>query len=242
MRTDKRKKYPLNEYYSHIYRRYDLINRLFTFGLDRGWRKQAVNTCLSYHPEKVLDLCSGTGDIAIRISELAENDLRIVAYDSNEKMLSLANKKAQNKKLENIEFILGDAAKLPFEDKSFDCIAIAFGFRNLIYNNKIGKKHVKEMNRILRDKGKLIILESGIPKNIFIKVLYRVYLRIILIPLGGLISGNWQAYKYLAESSVNFYSLAEIRQLLKNYNFHLVCHRNYFLGAANLIVAEKMKV
>ena len=242
MKTDKVKKYPLNEYYSHIYRRYDLINKLFTFSLDRRWRRQAVNTCLSYHPEKVLDLCSGTGEIAIRISELAENDLRIVAYDSNEKMLLLANKKAQNKKLKNIEFILGDAARLPFEDKSFDCIAIAFGFRNLTYNNKAGKKNVMEMNRILREKGKLIILESGIPKNIFIKVLYRAYLRILLIPLGGLISGNWQAYKYLAESSVNFYSPTEIRQLLKNYNFHLISQRNYFLGVANLIVAEKMKV
>ncbi len=242
MKTDKRNKYPLNDYYSYIYRRYDLINRLFTFGLDKKWRKQTVNICLSYHPEKVLDLCSGTGDIAIKISESAENDLKITAYDCNEEMLSLANNKAQNKKLENIEFILGNAAKLPFKDKSFDCIAIAFGFRNLTYNNEAGKKHIMEMNRVLRDKGKLIILESGIPKNIFIKVLFGVYLRIILIPIGGLISGSWQAYKYLAESSANFYSLAEIKQLLKDYNFHFIHHRNYFLGAANLIVAEKLMV
>ncbi len=239
MNFEERKRYPLKDYYSKIHKKYDLINRLFTFGLDRKWRKAAASICLSSHPRKVMDLCCGTGDMAIEIALLCESNVEIKGYDFSEQMLSIAKKKVQKRKLKNIDFVQGDAAKIPFGNTSFDCITIAFGFRNLCYENPEYKNHFQEMNRVLKDKGKVIILESGIPSNSLVWSIYKVYLSFILIPLGGIISGNWKAYKYLAKSSGDFYDATKIDCLLREFNFKLIQERNYLLGAANLFIAEK---
>jgi len=239
MRKTEHSKYPLKEYYSQIFRSYDLVNRLFTFGMDKRWRKDAAKNCLSYDPEMVLDLCCGTGDVAIRMAEFSGGKVKITGYDFNSDMLDYAKMKVSKKHLNDIEFIQGDAANLPFKDKAFDCMTIAFGFRNLCFENPELVKHMREMDRVLKKGGKLIILESGIPSNPVVKLFYKLHLHIILIPLGGLLSGNWKAYKYLAKSAENFFSIDEIEQLLTKFGFEMVKVKRYFMGAANLIVAEK---
>lgn len=233
--------YPLKEFYSKIFKRYDLVNALFTFGLDRKWRRDAAKICMSFHPEKVIDLCCGTGDLSVDISRLSGDDIEIKGCDFNEEMLTVARRKIQKKNLKNIEFICGDAANLPFENNEYDCITIAFGFRNLTYENPELNKHMEEINRVLKQDGKLIILESGIPSNFFFRLLYKFHLRFILIPIGVLLSGNRKAYKYLAKSAENFYSITEIDSMLTTYGFKMVQLKKYFIGAANLIVAKKLK-
>jgi demethylmenaquinone methyltransferase/2-methoxy-6-polyprenyl-1,4-benzoquinol methylase len=232
-------KYPLKEFYSQIFRSYDLVNRLFTFGMDKRWRKNAARKCLSFNPGRVIDLCCGTGDAIITIAELSNRSIEIVGYDFNKEMLDIAKEKVSKRKLENIEFIQGDAASIPFEKNSFDCITIAFGFRNLTYKNPNMQKHLQEMARVLKESGRMIILESGIPSNTITRFFYRFYLRVFLVLIGGLISGNRKAYKYLAESSENFYSKNEIEQLLGQYGFTLILTEQYFIGSANLFVAQK---
>ncbi|MGD2033885.1 MAG: ubiquinone/menaquinone biosynthesis methyltransferase [Bacteroidales bacterium] len=241
MKGDKKNNCPLKEYYSGIYRRYDLINRLFTFGLDKKWRIETAKACLSCHPVRIIDLCSGTGDLALRIAGLSGAEHKIIAYDFNRDMLRLAEYKARNKELDNIDFVQGDVADIPYPDDHFDCIAIAFGFRNLVFDNPSSGKHMREINRILSPEGKFVILESSIPRNPIIRKIHKFYLSMILIPLGGLLSGNWKAYKYLARSSANFFNPDELAQLLTESGFNQVGTRNFFMGAANLFIAEKRK-
>jgi len=229
----------LNSVYSRIYRRYDLINRLFTFGMDQRWRKYAVMQCIKEKPAKVLDLCCGTGDMTIMLSLSAGNEIKITGYDGNQQMLDKAIQKSQQKGCRNIEYIQGDVISMPFADNSFDCITIGFGFRNLTYRNPNRDRYLLEIFRVLKNNGKFFILESGIPQNRVIRFVFKTYLYLILIPLGLIVSGSFKAYRYLAQSSAGFYNMEEIKNLLEDYGFVIFSTRKFFLGAACLTVAYK---
>ncbi len=231
--------HPLQQYYSRIYKTYDLVNRLFTFGLDKRWRKFTVSSCLKDHPDCVLDLCCGTGDLAIGISLAAVNPVRVTGFDLNPDMLNIARQKAGMHHVSTIEFVLGDAAAMPFRDDTFDCITIGFGFRNLTFENPQRDQHIGEISRVLKPGGKLLILESAVPQNILIAFLYRLYLKLFLIPLGGLLSGEWSAYRYLAGSATGFYSFKELQEMLLLRGLHLNLVRKFLFGSANLLIAAK---
>lgn len=237
MKQQMNNSHPLDHYYSKIYRNYDLINRLFTLGNDEKWRKQTAIECLKKNPTDIIDLCCGTGDLCLNLSRMAKKDVRITGYDFNQKMLELAKSKTGDR--QNIEFIQGDVAKMPFKDDSFDAMTIGFGFRNLTFENQKAEIHLKEMNRILRKGATLHILESSVPSNKIIRLFYNFYLKMILIPLGALISGNWKAYSYLARSSANFFNLEEVNDILMKYGFKILKVRTFFFGATNLITAIK---
>jgi demethylmenaquinone methyltransferase/2-methoxy-6-polyprenyl-1,4-benzoquinol methylase len=236
---NEKKGFALNEFYSRIYKRYDLINRLFTFGLDRKWRKVTAIKCIDEKPGKILDLCCGTGDLIISISQQRKGNEHITGYDFNEKMLEIAQLKVKKGNLENITFSCGDAAVMPFSDNIFDAITIGFGFRNLTFNNPNSSKHIGEMHRVLKPGGKLFILESGVPQNRIVRLFFKMYLYLFLIPLGAIISGNGKAYWYLAHSSAKFYKVDEIRIFLKDSGFSTSLIKRFFFGASNLIVAQK---
>jgi demethylmenaquinone methyltransferase / 2-methoxy-6-polyprenyl-1,4-benzoquinol methylase len=231
--------FPLQEYYSRIYKTYDLVNRLFTFGQDKRWRLQTVKTCLREHPRRLLDLCCGTGDLALGIAREGVPDLNITGFDLNSRMLALAKDKANALGMTSIEFLQGDAAFMPFMDQEFDCITIGFGFRNLTWENPHCEKHLREIRRVMKPGAKLLILESASPENPFIGLFYRLYLRMILIPLGGLFSGDWKAYRYLAGSSSGFFDFATLRTMLEQYGLRLEMGRKYLFGTVNLLIATK---
>jgi demethylmenaquinone methyltransferase/2-methoxy-6-polyprenyl-1,4-benzoquinol methylase len=130
---------------------------------------------------------------------------------------------------------------MPFTDCEFDSITIAFGFRNLTYENPNQQKNLKEILRIIKREGKLVILESAVPSNKFILFFYNLYLHCIIIPLGGLISGDWKAYNYLARSSANYYSVAEIKEILGRYGLEANSIKTFFFSAASLISAIKSR-
>ncbi len=232
--------FELKAFYSKIYRTYDLVNHLFTMGMDRKWRKITAERCIEKNPKEVLDLCCGTGDLAINVCKAANGAKVIVnGYDFNSDMLSIAKTKAQKLKFENTKFIEGDAANIPFGNESLDAITIGFGFRNLTFENPAKEKHIEEMYRILKKDGELLILESSVPTNVIIRFFYKLYLFLFLVPLGAVISGNVKAYWYLAHSSSKFYSASQIESMLVKKGFAKVASQKFFFGAANLIIATK---
>ncbi len=232
-------KYPLHDYYSRIYGRYDLVNRLFTFGLDEKWRRVAAAKCLESGPEKVLDLCCGTGDLAMAVARASGGTARVTGLDFNASMLGVAREKASERKIDGIEFGEGNAAAMPFADATFDCLTIGFGFRNLIYDNDNARRHLGEMNRVLKPGARLVVLESSVPACPLVRPFFTAYLKLVLVPLGGTVTGDWKAFRYLVRSTLGFYRAAELKAMLEEAGFDFVSVRTFLLGSANLIVVRK---
>lgn len=231
--------FPLQDYYSRIYKTYDLVNRLFTFGQDRKWRQQTIEACLKDNPKQILDLCCGTGDLALGIDMAAKQPMSITGFDLNANMLEIARNKAKRLGIQSIDFRQGDAGSMPFANQEFDRITIGFGFRNLIWQNPNQAKHLEEISRVLKQGARLLILESAVPENAFVSFFYRVYLKLILVPLGGILSGDWKAYRYLAGSSSGFYDFSTLKSMMEPYKLILQSEKKYLFGSVNLLIATK---
>ncbi len=233
-------KKPLHSMFSAIPRRYDLINHIITWGLDTRWRRQAARECATSNPERILDLCCGTGDLATNIARLVTKDVAITGLDYSQPMLEIAARKAEllaeNK---NISFTHGDAAALPFPDGYFDCTGISFAFRNLTYKNPLARRHLAEISRVLRPGGRCVIVETSQPRQRVMRKLFHLYLRWFVFTAGYLLSGNRGAYHYLAESAARFYTPEELKKLLTTAGFRQVSFRPLFLGVASICVAVK---
>ncbi len=235
--------HPLKEFYTDIHVSYDRVNHLFTFGRDRKWRKRAAAELLRSAPENILDLCTGTGDLVLEVARLVEKGVHLTGYDFNNAMLEEARKKhgalQQIDSISPVEFVEGDASHMPFEDGQFDAVGITFGIRNLMFENTAADRHLAELYRILRSGGTLVVLESSRPENRLWRFFNTLYLKMILPYLGGVVSGNLQAYKYLARSSENYYTIREMNRILEHTGFRIIRTAPLFLGSAMLVVAEK---
>jgi demethylmenaquinone methyltransferase/2-methoxy-6-polyprenyl-1,4-benzoquinol methylase len=231
---------PLHRMFTAIPRRYDLINHIITLGQDKRWRGKAARECLKSKPAKVLDLCCGTGDLAITLASFAENNPEITGLDYSQPMLDIANKKADLlAKREMPSFIYGDACNLPFPDGYFNCAGISFAFRNLTYKNPLVQHHLSEVFRVLKSGGRFIIVETSQPKSKIIREIYHVYLRSFAFCTGYLLSGNRQAYRYLAESAARFYNSEEIKEMLFKTGFRQVSFQPFLFGTVGIHVATK---
>jgi demethylmenaquinone methyltransferase / 2-methoxy-6-polyprenyl-1,4-benzoquinol methylase len=230
---------PLHAMFTQVPPSYDLLNRLLTFRLDERWRRKAAELCLANRPKRILDLCTGTGDLALRLQQVAARDTWIAALDYSMPMLGKARLKAQRRNIEGIQFIHGDAAGMPFSDNQFDAIGIAFAFRNLTFRNPGRDQFLAEIIRILKPGGRLVIIETSQPKNKFIRLVFHAYLEYLTVPIGGLISGHYGAYKYLAYSAKNYYDSAALTTLLRDAGFSVVTPFPQWLGISTLYVAEK---
>lgn len=240
------KDFPLHDFYGDIHTSYDRVNRIFTFGRDRSWRRKAASELLAAQPERALDLCTGTGDFILELAGRSAREGRKIAltgYDFSREMLQEAERKKevlQSKgAVSDIRFMEGDAGAMPFADGAFDAMGITFGLRNLVYENSNSKKHLSEMHRVLRSGGQLVVLESSKPASPLWGIFNSIYLRFILPYLGGLISGNLKAYQYLASSSKNYYSIREMGLILEAAGFKMIRSRSLFLGSVMLLLAEK---
>jgi demethylmenaquinone methyltransferase/2-methoxy-6-polyprenyl-1,4-benzoquinol methylase len=237
------KDFPLQSFYGDIHSSYDRVNRIFTFGRDRAWRRKAVAELLRMKPLRVLDLCTGTGDIILEAAQKASEGVELTGYDFSPDMLGEAREKfsqlRQSKKIQPVTFLEGDAGQMPFEEASFDALGIAFGIRNLVYKNSSADLHLSEINRVLRPGGQLVVLESSRPENPLWRLFNTIYLRFILPYLGGLISGNLKAYQYLASSSKNYYTIKEMGSILETAGFGVSASQSLFLGSVMLLVLEK---
>lgn len=226
--------------FTAVPRRYDLINRIITWGLDERWRREAARVCLTLRPRRILDLCCGTGDLVINLARLAVNDVELTGIDYSQPMLEIATKKAGQLAVgRGISFIYGDAANLPFPDGYFDCIGISFAFRNLTYRNPLVSRHLAEVLRVLNAGGRFVIVETSQPRPKLIRRLFHLYLRWFVFRLGYFLSSNKGAYYYLAESAARFYNSEEIKGILLRAGFRKASYRPLFLGAIGIHVAVK---
>jgi demethylmenaquinone methyltransferase / 2-methoxy-6-polyprenyl-1,4-benzoquinol methylase len=229
---------PLHGMFTAVPPRYDLINHVITMGMDTRWRRLAAADCLEGAPRRILDLACGTGDLSIGIARLAGKEVAVTGLDYSLPMLERARRKAVEAGVqEKVEFIEGDATRLPFPDGHFDCVGISFAFRNLTWKNPLCRPHFAEVLRVLRPGGRYVIIESSQPQNRVIRAFFHFYLRWYVRPAGRLLSGEEGAYRYLAESAANYYSQQEVQELLLEAGFREVKYRPLFFGAAGIHVA-----
>jgi demethylmenaquinone methyltransferase / 2-methoxy-6-polyprenyl-1,4-benzoquinol methylase len=173
--------------------RYDLANHLLSCGFDFHWRRRAARIVASWKPDKIVDLATGTGDLALAIQRnLADADL--IGVDFSEEMLAIAKQKGVP------QVIAADALALPFADRSFDCVTIAFGLRNM----KDWGAALREMSRVLDATGHLLVLEFSLPRLPILRGIYRFYLHRLLPLLGSFLTQKKSAYDYLGDSIEEF--------------------------------------
>lgn len=219
--------------FSHVVPVYDFVNRLLSFREDVRWRR-FVGRCLRLKPgDKVLDVATGTGDLALEIAALPERP-KVVGLDLVPAMLEPARKKVA-KKGTSVNLINGDATSLPFSDDTFQAVTIAFGIRNIPYRVLA----MQEMHRVLKPGGRLYVLEFATPQNSFIQTVYKKYLVSLLPKVAGLISKNPEGYQYLAETILEFPLPAAFRKEMSRAGFvggrsHVLTH-----GITWLHIAEK---
>jgi demethylmenaquinone methyltransferase/2-methoxy-6-polyprenyl-1,4-benzoquinol methylase len=231
---------PLQNMFTAVPPRYDIVNRIITLGLDKRWRRLASRACLEGKPQRILDIGCGTGDLTINIAGLAAYDPEITGLDYSPPMLELARSKAEKAGvIDKVRFLSGEATSIPFPDDYFDCVGISFAFRNLTYKNPLGTQYLAEVIRVLKPGGRHVIVESSQPTNGFIRFFYHLYMRVFVKPVGVLVSQNRGAYNYLTESITRFYSPGEVGELLKKSGFRSVQYRALLFGAAGIHVAEK---
>jgi demethylmenaquinone methyltransferase / 2-methoxy-6-polyprenyl-1,4-benzoquinol methylase len=232
-------KKPLYGMFTDIPPRYDLINRLITLGMDKGWRQAAARACISSKPQRMLDLCCGTGDLSITVANLVNYAIEVKGLDYSQPMLDIAAKKAALVKGKAIDFKQGDASKLPFPAAYFDCVGISFAFRNITYKNQLVEDHLSEIVRVLKPGGRCIIVESSQPSSGFIRAVYHLYLYQYVCRIGSWLSGNKGAYRYLAESASHYFSPAQMQEFLMGQGFKEFSCRPLFFGAAAVYIATK---
>ena len=180
--------------------RYDLANHLLSFGMDFSWRRRLVRTCLATHPSEVLDLATGSGDVAFALGAALPSESEIIGLDFCQPMLDQAIIKSKGRgSPSNLKFLLGDCLNLPFDDASFDAVTIAFGLRNLEDRGR----GLSEMLRVLRPGGRLLVLEFSKP-FLLLRPFYFLYLHAVLPVLAWLITRDRKAYQYLGSSIHGF--------------------------------------
>lgn len=232
--SDLTKKEQVEQMFDNISGKYDELNHILSMGIDVGWRKKVVKIIKNQNPKTVLDIATGTGDLAIMMAKAT--DAKITGFDLSAGMLEVGRKKIEELNLEDrIDMIQGDAEKMPFEDNRFDCITVAFGVRN--FENL--KNGLDEIYRVLKPGGKFVILEFSQPQSFPMKQLYGFYSKNILPMIGKKISKDKSAYTYLPESVKAFPYGEEMKKILKNSNFIKTTDKKLTFGISSIYESLK---
>lgn len=232
--SDLGKKEQVTQMFDTISTNYDGLNRVISFGIDIKWRKRVVNILKKKNPSSILDIATGTGDLAINLVETGAS--KIVGLDISPGMLSVGKKKIAQKKLDNtIEMIVGDSENLPFNENTFDAITVAFGVRNF-ENLEIG---LSEIYRVLKTGGTLVILETSVPTKAPFKQGYNFYTKKIMPKIGKMFSKDNSAYEYLSESASVFPHGKIFNNILQKIGFIDIENKPQTLGVASIYVATK---
>ncbi|MEL7269676.1 MAG: bifunctional demethylmenaquinone methyltransferase/2-methoxy-6-polyprenyl-1,4-benzoquinol methylase UbiE [Bacteroidota bacterium] len=232
--SDLGKKAQVTQMFDTISKDYDGLNRVISFGIDIKWRKRVVQLLKAKKPESILDIATGTGDLAIAMTKTGAT--KIVGLDISPGMLEVGKHKVADKKLdETISMVVGDSENLDFEDNSFDAVTVAFGVRNF-ENLEVG---LKEIHRVLKPEGSLVILETSVPTRTPFKQGYFFYTKYILPAIGKIFSKDRSAYRYLSESASVFPYGQAFNNILSKTGFIGVENKPQTFGVASIYVATK---
>ncbi|MBK0370655.1 bifunctional demethylmenaquinone methyltransferase/2-methoxy-6-polyprenyl-1,4-benzoquinol methylase UbiE [Flavobacterium agrisoli] len=232
--SDLGKKEQVAQMFDTISGDYDNLNRVISFGIDVKWRKNVLKIVAEKKPNTILDIATGTGDLAILLAQT--NAEKIVGLDISEGMLQVGEKKIKAKNLsKTIEMVLGDSEKIPFQDNTFDAITVAFGVRNF-ENLETG---LAEILRVLKPNGIFVILETSVPVKTPYKQGYHFYTKNILPLIGKLFSKDNNAYGYLSESAAAFPYGEALNNILRKIGFIDVKAQPQTFGVATIYSASK---
>ncbi len=212
---------------------YDFMNDLMTFKNHSKWKKEIAEIAKYSSPKKILDVATGTGDIAINLSKIKGSKIEGVDVSSN--MLKIARKKIDELKIDNIVLKTCEAENLVFEDNHFDIVSIGYGVRN--FSNL--EKGLSESYRVLKKDGKLIILETSIPENFIIRFMYTIITSIYIPLIAFIFSGKTKAYLYLLDSTKKFPPKNKFIEMLYRTGFEKVETRKKLYGASTIYIISK---
>lgn len=228
------KKEQVTQMFDAISGNYDGLNRVISLGIDVKWRKKVVKIVGENHPKQILDIATGTGDLALMMANL--NPDKIIGLDISAGMLEVGKQKINKAKLsKKIEMIVGDSEEMPFENDTFDAITVSFGVRNFANLDK----GIKEIARVLKPTGVLVILETSNPTKFPYKQGYKFYTNFILPLVGKLFSKDKVAYNYLSESANSFPFGEVFNNILRKNGFSDVRHNPVTFGVATIYTARK---
>ena len=228
------KKEQVAKMFDTISNEYDSLNRVISFGIDVKWRKKVVNLVAQENPQSVLDIATGTGDLAINLVETKAS--KIIGLDISEGMLEVGRKKIDklqfNKK---IEMVYGDSENIPYKSNSFDAVTVAFGVRNF-ENLEIG---LSEIYRVLKPSGIFVVLETSVPTKTPFKQGYNLYTNYIMPTIGKIFSKDKSAYKYLSDSAAAFPYGKAFNNILEKTGFIDIENKPQTFGVASIYVSKK---
>lgn len=225
------KKQQVATMFNNVAGTYDFLNHFFSVGIDKLWRRKLVKLIGKLKPKMILDVATGTADLAIAETKL--NPDKIIGVDISEKMLEVGKEKTRQ--YPNIELVLGDSEHLQFADHTFDAVSVSFGVRNF-ENVTAG---LAEMRRVLKTGGKVFILEFSKPKNWFVRKLYYFYFCNVLPLIGKLVSKDARAYSYLPESVRLFPDGEQFVKLLQQAGYKNIECKILTFGISTIYIAEK---
>ncbi|MGF2411779.1 bifunctional demethylmenaquinone methyltransferase/2-methoxy-6-polyprenyl-1,4-benzoquinol methylase UbiE [Ferruginibacter sp.] len=215
--------------------KYDFLNRFLSAGIDIRWRKKAIKQIADLHPKKILDVATGTADVAIMASGILKPE-KIIGIDISDGMLEVGRQKVTKAGLGNIiELLNGDSETINFKNDSFDAVTVAFGVRNFQHL----EKGLSEIYRVLKPGGKLVVLEFSKPKMPGVKSIYDLYMKVITPNVGKLFSKNRNAYKYLDESIQKFPEGKNFTQILDNLGYLNTYCKPLSLGICSIYCGTK---
>ena len=227
---------PIADMFDRISPKYDVLNHLLSLNIDKVWRRKAAKAVAMAYPSRILDLATGTADLAILLAK-HNPQAHIIGMDISEKMLEIGKRKVDKKNLiHQIELRTGDAASLPFEDNTFDAVTVAFGVRN--FENL--DKGLSEIHRVLKPMGQVFILEFSMPDKFPIKQVYKLYFKHILPKIGKWVSKDSYAYSYLPASVEKFPNRWDFLRTLSLHGLREGSIRLFGHGIAILYSAPKM--
>jgi len=232
--SDKGKKEQVAQMFDNISENYDGLNRVISFGIDVKWRKKVVEIIGKNNPKQILDIATGTGDLAIMLAKT--NPTKIIGLDISEGMLNVGKEKIAKENLSKmIEMIVGDSENMPFNDNTFDAITVSFGVRNFANLDK----GLQEIKRVLKPGGTFVVLETSVPTKFPYKQGYRFHTSVILPIIGKLFSKDKVAYSYLSESANSFPFGKKFNNILLKNGFSTATDMPVTFGVASIYTATK---
>ncbi|HEY0055516.1 MAG TPA: bifunctional demethylmenaquinone methyltransferase/2-methoxy-6-polyprenyl-1,4-benzoquinol methylase UbiE [Pedobacter sp.] len=221
--------------FNNISKTYDFLNHFLSLGIDIIWRKEAISELKADDPKQILDVATGTGDLAFESLKIL-NPEKIIGVDISEGMLDIARQKIEKRNLsKRFEVRLGDSEKLLFDDDTFDAVTVAYGVRN--YENL--EKGLSDMLRVLKPGGKVVILEFSKPRAFPVKQLYSFYFHYITPSIGKIFSKDNSAYKYLPESVAAFPDGIDFINLMKRVGYQNTKSRSLAFGISSIYTGVK---